>query len=97
MNWKKNEQGCKKKQAFPFPGTKEATDPTEKSKHVEPVGIIHMSVVKRSWTGPEKAHTRQEDKEVKWCLNNRTQMEKDTILHALIFNLGLFPWPVTSH
>lgn len=29
MNWKKNEQGYKKKQAFPFLGRKEVTDPTE--------------------------------------------------------------------
>lgn len=42
MNWKKNEQCCKKEQAFSFLGRKEATDPTEKSKHVESAGIIHV-------------------------------------------------------
>lgn len=57
MNWKKNEQGCKKEQAFSFPERKEATGRTEKSKHAEPAGIIHMSLVKRSWTGAEKART----------------------------------------
>lgn len=40
------------------PWRKEATDPTEISKHVELAGIIYVSLVKRTGTTAEKAHSR---------------------------------------